>query len=165
MEKSRFKDSRGRTITQSLFIETNYDPEVAIYSLREYDYEWNGKVFPSLRLLYIKEEDPTEYIFANKYLYNWPHWQRILENKMLRIHIDEWRSELEYKLKSKATMEMIKAAENGNYQAAKWLVDKGWATRPAGRPSKAEIQSEKEFQARILDEYSADADRLKLVKA
>jgi len=45
-------------------------------------------------------------------------------------------------------------------QASKWLADRGWAQRGAGRPSKADIASEKVLMARVDSEYSSDVIRL-----
>jgi hypothetical protein len=89
---------------------------------------------------------------------------RLCENKVIRKHIDEWRDELEVKLRSKGVREVLKSAIAGNYQAAKFLADRGWDTRGAGRPSKADIEHEKKIQAAITDEYSADVIRLRAEK-
>ena len=159
IDKSKMVDVGNRPYTQSLFLEVNYD-ENAIYTFKERDHEWNGKVYPSLKKLYVEFEDPTEYEFAQEYLLGWSHWQRLLENKLIRKHIDEWRLELEYRLRSKAAKKMIQKAERGDYQAAKWLLDRGWATRGAGRPSKADLEASKAVAERVQNDYSADVHRL-----
>lgn len=158
-DKEAFTDIGGRYRTQSLFLEIEYGPN-AVYTLKEQDHMWEGHLYPSLKRLYVELEDPTEYEFANTYLANWTHWQKVLENKVLRRHIDEWRSELEWRLRCKAAKQMVREAEKGNYQASKWLMDRGWATRPAGRPSKSEVEGEKAVQARLGQEFSADVHRL-----
>lgn len=152
-------DSAGKMRTTSLFIETQYGDE-AIFSYKDQDYVYKGRTIVSLKKLYLEMEDPTEYEFANKYLLSWRHWQRMVENKVIRMHINEWRDELEYKLRSKAVRKMMKSAEEGNYQASKWFADRGWASRAAGRPSKAEIESEKKIQANLDNEFNADVHRL-----
>jgi hypothetical protein len=159
MERQDFLDSTGRPITQSLFLEIGYT-EFAKYTLKDHDYEYNGVVYPSLKRLYLEEEDPTEYDFANKHLLGWRHWQRLCENKQIRKHIDEWREELEFKLRSKAVRNMMSSAQGGNYQAAKWFADRGWATRAAGRPTKAEIDGNKAIQDRLDGEFNDDVVRL-----
>src|SRR3546814_3940606 len=65
---------------------------------------------------------PTEYEFANKHLANWNHWKRLLANVIIRRYIDEWREELELKMKAKAVREMqaLVNSENGNFKAAKY---------------------------------------------
>jgi hypothetical protein len=152
-------DSSGRPITQSMFLEIGYS-EAAIYTLKDNDHTYEGKVYPSLKRLYLEMEDPTEYTFASEYLLGWRHWQRLCENKLIRKGIDEWREELEMKIRSRAVQQMIASASKGGVQASRWLADRGWATRGAGRPSKAEVASEKALMAKIDDEYSSDVIRL-----
>jgi hypothetical protein len=152
-------DGMGRFRTQSLFLELGYAEE-ALFTLKDFDHEWNGKIYPSLKRLYLEMADPTEYAFATEYLLNWRHWQRICENKVLGRHIDEWRDELEVKLRSKAILDAIHAAKDGNFQAAKWVADRGWSTKGRGRPSKEEVERETKIQARISDEYSGDVVRM-----
>jgi len=159
VDKERMLDSGGKPLTQSLFLEVGYT-EHAVYTLKEEDHEHKGKTYPSLKRLYLEIADPTEYEFASQCLLGWRHWKRLCENKLIRKHIEEWREELELKLRSQGVKEAIKAAEAGGFQAAKWMADRGWDSRPAGRPSKAEIEREKKFAARISDEYGADVVRL-----
>lgn len=154
-------DSMGRPLTQSLFLEINYDPEVAVYTTKDYDHEYEGKVFPSLKRLYLQTEDPLEYDFASLYLLNWNHWIRICNNKLFKKHVEEWREELELKIRSQAIRDIIDmTADEKSFQAAKWLADKGWDKRRAGRPSKDEIEKEKRIQSSLHDEYGADVRRL-----
>lgn len=152
-------DNTGRPLTQSLFLEIGYS-DSAVYTLKDHDHEYEGRYLPSLKRLYLLIEDPTEYVFATQCLLGWKHWLRICENKVIRKHIDEWRAELEYKLRSRGVREAIAQASGGSFQAAKWLADRGWESRGAGRPSKAEVDREKQIQANIADEYSADIHRL-----
>jgi hypothetical protein len=159
MKREQFLNSEGRPLTQSLFLEVGYTDE-AIYTLKEVDHEYNGKVYPSLKRLYLEAADPTEYVFATEHLMGWKHWQRICENKLLRKHIEEWREELEVKLRSEAVRQAIAHAASGTFQAAKWVADRGWATRGAGRPSKADVDRDKRIQEKIDDEYSSDVVRM-----
>lgn len=161
IDKSKMYDSMGRPLTQSLFLEVGYS-EFAIYTLKEFDHEYNGKVYPSLKQLFLKTEDPTEYEFANKYLIGWQHWKRLNENKLLAKHFEEWREELELRLRSQAVRDMqnLCASESGNYSAAKFLADRGWEKRAAGRPSKAEKERHLRVEERINEEFSADIKRL-----
>lgn len=152
-------DSMGKFRTQSLFLELGYGAE-AVFTLKDSDYEKEGVKYISLKACYLASEDPTEYEFANEYLLGWRHWQRFLENKVIRKHIDEWRDELEVKLRCKAIKDAISLAGTGHFQAAKWVADRGWATRGAGRPSKADVEHEKKVQARIDDEYNGDVVRM-----
>lgn len=163
-DKSKMLDVMGRSITQSMFLEMGYS-DAAIYSLKEDDHTYKGKVYPSLKRLYLLEEDPTEYSFAVKYLLGWKHWLRLCDNKLIRRSVDEWRQELEMKLRSRAVQEMVKSSANGKIVASKWLADKGWAQRTAGRPTNAEVDSEKAFLASVAEDFSNDVQRLKLISS
>ena len=164
--KSQLKGSTGLPITESLFLECGYNPD-AVYSLKEEDCDYNGKIYPSIKLLYLSEvTSPVdgEYDFANKYFLNWSHWERICRNKRLRAYIDEWRDELEVKLRSKGLSQVISHAEEGNYQAAKWLAEGMFSKRGAGRPTKEEKERKLAQDSRIADEWQADLDRVNAIQ-
>jgi hypothetical protein len=160
--REQFFDDKGRILTSSLFLETNYDTNVALYTLKDYDHTYQGKVYPSLGRLYIECEDPTEYSFAKKHLGSWAQWQRMLENKVLREYINMWREELEIRLRSQAIQNMIDMAtsEDGNFSAAKYLAEYGWEKRKAGRPSKEEVDRHIAVEAKISQDFSSDIARL-----
>ena len=134
----------GTLVTKGLFLE-NYtiDRENIMYTFSRED---KGDT-RSLYKLYLQAEDLTEYDFANTYFESWDHWQSIATAAWMKDHLKKWRSELEIKMKAMAVKEMIKEATLGGknaFQALKWIIDKGWAERPAGpgrgRPSKEEIR-------------------------
>lgn len=163
VDKSLMKDSQGKYLTQALFLEVNYDTKYAVYSLKEDDYEFKGKLYPSLKRLYLEHEDPVEYDFARTYLADWNHWKRIMANNMISKHIEEWREELELKLRSQSVRDIfLKSAEDsqGSFQAAKWIADRGWDKRGPGRPSKAEVEKEDRIRDRIEEEFGADILRM-----
>lgn len=159
MDKRTLTDSSGKPLTQGLFLEIGYG-DSAIYTLKDDDYEYNGRFLPSIKKLYLEMEDTTEYEFSNKFFLGWSHWQRICNNKVLRKHIDEWRTELDLKLRARAVKLMIGQADGGGYQAVKWLADRGWDNKKAGRPTKEDIESEKKAIARVESEYGSDVVRL-----
>jgi hypothetical protein len=159
MDKNKLKDTKGRPLTQSLFLELGYS-DYSVYTLKDDDYEYNGKVYPSLKKRFLACSDPTEYEFAITHLLGWKHWQRIVDNKVIRKHIDEWREELEVKLRSEGVRNAIAHAQDGTFQAAKWLADRGWDKRAAGRPSKEDIERENKINEKISDEFSDDIVRL-----
>lgn len=155
-----FKDDKGRWRTQSLFLENNYGGD-AMYTLKDSDYEYKGTVYKSLKQLFINEEDTVEYEFANKYLGGWQHWKRICANKLYTALVDEWREELELKLRAKGVKRLIDRAINGDsYQAEKYLADRGFLGRKAGAPSKLEKEKGVKQTAHIADEYASDLARL-----
>ena len=157
--KSKFLDVAGRPLTQGLFLEIGYG-DYSVYTLKDEDHEHKGTLYPSLKKLYLEEEDPAEYGFVTKHLLNWRQWLRLYENKLLKPHIDEWRNELELKLLSRATAQMIKSAAGGKVNAIQWVATKGWEERAAGRPSKAETEKHLKIAESIDNEYSADVIRL-----
>lgn len=161
VDKSKLVDTMGRPLTQSLFLEIGYS-DFAVYTLKEFDYEYKGKKYPSLKRLFLQEEDPTEYSFAEKHLLGWQHWKRLCDNKTIAAHIEEWREELELKVRSQAVRDMMNlcASEQGNFSAAKFLADRGWEKRAAGRPSKAEKERHLRVEEKINDEFQADVIRL-----
>lgn len=157
--KNDLLDDSGSPRTQSIFLEVGYSQD-AVYTLKNRDYEYKGKLYRSLGLLYVAQSDPTEYDFANNYLLGWKHWERICDNKILRRYIDEWRAELEIKIRSEAIKELMNQSKKGKLAASRFLADRGWAQRTAGRPTKSEIEREKKLAANIADEYGEDVARM-----
>ena len=152
-----------KPLTQSLFLECGYT-EFAIYTLKDYDHTYKGKKYLSIKKLYIEFEDTTEYEFANQFFLGWDHWQRIVNNKLLSPKVESWRRELELKIRAVGVRQAIELAKDGNFQAAKWLSDRGFDKRAAGRPSKEQVESEAAYQASIQNEFSDDITRLVRVK-
>lgn len=160
-DKSRLKDSGGRPLTQGLFLEVGYNYDTAVYSLKDEDHVTDDKTYPSLKRLYLELEDPTEYHFATQYLASWSQWKRICANKNLSKHVEEWREELELKLRSQAVQDIIQmSADEKGFQAAKWLADRGWDKKGAGRPKKDTTEHDNKMQKRLEDEFSGDVIRL-----
>jgi hypothetical protein len=157
-DKTKMKDVMGRPLTQSLFLEPNYN-DYAIYTLDGEDKTYKGKVYPSLKRLYLNATDPTEYEFATTYLIDWPHWKRLCGNAIILRHIEEWREELDLKMRAEAVRTMQDLSED-NAQAAKWLAERGWDRKGAGRPKKEETVKERQIQDRLEEEFSADIVRL-----
>lgn len=159
--KERMLDDKGAMRTQSLFLELGYNYNEALFTLKDRDYETKGKVYKSLKQLYLASEDVIEYEFANTHLLGWDHWQRMVNNKQLTKHVEAWREELELKLRSQAVKDIIAASgEEKGFQALKWLADKGWGKRGVGRPTKDESAKNKRMQERLEDEFGADVVRM-----
>lgn len=157
-DRDKLKDPGGRYLTQSLFLEHKYDTTYAMYSLSDQDKEYEGKIYPSLRRLYLESMDPTEYTFATTYLSNWEQWQRICANQALLTHIEEWREELEVKVRAQAVKRILNLGID-NFTAAKWAADGHWNVK-RGRPSKAEQEREKKLRERALEEQENDSSRV-----
>jgi hypothetical protein len=164
-DKSRFKDEKGRYIVQGLFLEDRYNTDLAVYTYDGEDKTYKGKVYPSLKRLFLEMQDPKEYLFANTYLYDWPHWKRLCKNKVVGRHIEEWREELELSLISEGVASLINLALNqDSYQASKYLADRGWDRSEKGRPSNAQVQEELKKRADKEEELDDDFKLLKLHK-
>lgn len=160
MDKSVLKSTNGIPLTQSLFLEIGYT-DYAVFTLKDEDYEYNGKVYPSLKRLFIEMEDVGEYLFACEYLLGWDHWLRLCGNKQVNKHIEKWRYELELKLRSKAIFEIrAKATTEKGINAAKWLAERGWDKRGAGRPTKEDVDHERKFQADVVNLFDEDLKRI-----
>ena len=158
---NNYKDKQGKWLTQALFLEFNYN-ENAVYTLDDSHKEYKGKKYLSMKQLYIEMGDVTEYEFANKYFGGWTHWKKLRGNKAIAKHIDQAKEELELKLIACGVKRIIDHSKGDKgYQAAKWLADRGWDTRKAGRPSKSEVEGEIKRMAKEDDEYSADILRFK----
>lgn len=157
--RDQLLDAMGRPLTQSLFLEIGYS-DAAVYTLKDIDHIYNGKTYPSLKRLFLSTNDPTEYQFAVKYLLGWKHWMRLCENKVLKGHFEEWRIELEVKIRSEALARTIEASQAGTYSATKYLADRGWDVRPAGRPTELEKAKHLKMEEKLNDEYGADVIRM-----
>lgn len=167
VDKSKLRCPITRNfLTQGLFIEHQYNTERAVYSWGEEDKEYKGKTYPSLKRLYLEMEDVGEYEFATTHLCGWKHWMRLCDNESVLLpHIEEWRMELEIKLRGRAIKNIINDANAGKPSSPssnKYLADKGWSKK-VGRPTKAEQEREAEVRSRIKqdkDDYKSDIVRL-----
>lgn len=153
--KEDLKDTIGNFRTLSLFFEYNNTDNKPIFTLKDYDHE--GCL--SLKQIYLSFDDPTEWDFVQTVFGNWRHWQRIINNRMLRPYIDQWREELEIKLRSQAIREMVKQSKNKD-SAAKWIAEGSWKGK-RGRPSKEEVERERKIAAGIDDELTEHWERVK----
>jgi len=165
IDKSVFKDSNGRYITQGLFLELGYKTDNAVYTLDDEDKTYKGVVYPSLKRLYLEMSDVTEYEFSRAHLCGWQHWKRISANKIIAPHIEDWREELELALRAEGLQTIITAASNSDsFAAGKWLVDRGWIKRAAGRPSKNEVADALEKDKKLSAGFQQDFELLEMHK-
>lgn len=164
--KEQLKDNLGRPLTQSLFLEIGYKTEYAVFTFNDEDKIYNDKVYPSLKKLYLEIADPTEYEFARTCLLGWNHWRRLNENKQLQPYFEEWREELEVLLRSEGVRNLmdLTTSEGGNFQAAKWMAEKGWDKRNVGRPSRADKEREERINSRIADQLEDNIVRMEKFK-
>jgi hypothetical protein len=155
MDKNKFKDEKGRYIVQGLFLEDRYNKDLAVFTFDGEDKEYKGEMFISLKKRFIEYGDPNEYLFAKEYLYDWDHWQRLCQNKIISRHIEKWREELYNSLRSEGIQTLIDLGTEGkSYQAAKYLAECGWDIQKRGRPSKEEIEGEVKRRANEQEEFN-----------
>ncbi len=165
IDKTKYKDDNGRYIVQGLFLEDRYNTDLSVFTLDGEDKLYKGKLYPSLKKLYLDHGDPKEYSFARKYLFDWGHWKRICGNAILKKHVEQWREELELSLVSEGVAALIDSALNEkSYQAAKYLADRGWDKGERGRPSKEEVEGELKRRADADSEFNEDFQLLTLHK-
>lgn len=151
-------------LTQALFLEITSDVQNVnnqiMYTLKDHPH----KGYPSLKQLYLEMEDITEYEFAQKYLDGWPHWERLLNTNSIRPHIDQWRKELELKVKAKALRRLMDEAANNGKEAVsinKFLVQRGYVDKDTkGRPSKQAIKEEAQRLAHLESSLQEDLERI-----
>lgn len=169
MKDNRFKNSIGVFFTKELFFETNVgDRANAVYSLKDYDHTVDGIVYPSLGRIYLEEEDPTEYAFAEKYLGGYPHWEKLVASPMIRPYIDDWRNRLDLQLRAKAFNRIrVKASDPDDkeaFQANKFLLSNQWrgtsSKAGVGRPTKAKIKEEADRLVKEQSVYDEDFERI-----
>lgn len=164
IDKTKMKGHQGVWLTHSLFLEIcNYNTDLAVFTTKDADFEYKGKLYPSLKQLYLEMNDPTEYEFAVTYLGGWNHWKRMQDHKALGEMFNSWREELAVRFKAQAVRNMVMAsmAEKPSFQAIKWLADAGWDGNKAGRPTKEKRATKLKAVAVVQDEYEADIQRLK----
>lgn len=162
IDKKRFLDIKGRPLTQSLFLEIGYQEDFAVYTLKDWDWMYNGKTYPSIKQLYLAHEDPTEYDFACTYFLGWNHWLRLCRNKAFAKHVEEWRTELELKLSSAAIRTILDLSEGEKgFQAAKYIAERAWNKHPVGRPKKDTSEQDAMIEERLNEEFKEDVARLR----
>lgn len=156
-------------MTSQLFFETRVKSRVSdgvqpIFTLKEWDHEYEGVKYYSLRRIYIEFEDPGEYDFAMAVFGSWEHWKKLSNSALLKEHVAAWREELEIKIRSKALKAAIQTATTAGSKgqaSAKWLASGEWKRKP-GRPSKQDIAKQARIEAGIEDDVAEDMERLGL---
>lgn len=164
---NQFKNANGVYLTRDLFYETAGNRENAIFTLKNEDTEFEGKLYKSLYLLYMETNDVTEYAFAVTHLDSWEHWKALSTSTFFQPYVSRWREELEVRNRSLALAKIMQAASGGTrdaFVAAKYIAE-GWDKPKSGRgrPSKEAI---KEAAYDIAeDKRKVDQDYLRLIKS
>lgn len=158
-QDNKFKNNRGAYLTTSMFIDFSYDYSLALYTWKDHDFSNEKGTFPSLKRLYLEMSDITEYEFACTYLDGWQHWKALLNSPACRKHIDEWREELELKLRAAGLRKMIDIAENEDkpsFQAAKYLAEAEWC----GKKTTQQKNKDNRQRTQLKTAFKADFERV-----
>jgi len=140
----RLKGDNGTYLTRDLFYEWN-NPD-APYSLRDTGKEAcyvarSGKKYLSLPYIFRNEE--SEYDCALEVVGSWQHWKKLKGldwfmtgkvNGSEYTGLNDWKAEKELAQQSKASAVLMKAIEEGDVGAAKFVYDKKTKGTKVGRP-------------------------------
>ena len=166
IDDNRFKAANGQHYIRQIFYELNTEGhELSLYTLKDYDIQVDGRTLPSIHNLYVALEDPSEYLFANKYFDNWGHWQKIANSTSLKEYVTAMREELAIKLMARSLQsikDLAKGDTRDSFQANKYLLEKGWAsaTGRKGRPTKDSVKKEAELLLKDKEDFKDDFDRM-----
>lgn len=165
---NKFKNPIGVHLLKPIFYELDEEGRPnAIYTLKDYDSEFEGKIYPSLRRLYVEAEDPTEYNFSCLYLDGWSHWKKLSSASFFQSYLSEWREELEVRLRAKGLVGIRQVASvpgKEAFQAQKYLAGAGWKLSDekasVGRPTKEKVLVEAEKLFKEKTDYDLDHERI-----
>ena len=164
MKREDLFNVNGEGLIACLFIETDTRrPKKAVYTTKDYDLEKNGVTYLSLKKIYLSYDHApgSEYEFSNEHLGGWQHWERICNSPLLGPEVEQWREELEVKLRASAVEEVIKISKGDKgFQAAKWIADGNYTPAKRGRPTKAEVAKERRIAAKVSTEVDDMAKRI-----
>lgn len=165
---TQFKNIMGVHLLKPLFFEQTRDyseKELALYTLKDQDHIVDGRVFPSIKRLYVEMEDTTEYEFANTYFDNYQHWKKLKASPWFKPIYEEMKEELALKLRHRylSRVKELTSDEKLAMQANRYLlendvVDKNVDKR--GRPSKKAIEEEANKLFTDANAIDEDFDRL-----
>jgi hypothetical protein len=134
---SKFKDSMNRWVTTGLFTETaGQNKEFITYTLDE------------ARELFLATQDITGYTFAKQHLGGLSHWKALQSSPVMSPILDEWLEEMEVAKRAESLLRIEKTAREGHFQANKFLSDRGWEKHGRGRPSKSDVEKERNKQTK-----------------
>jgi hypothetical protein len=122
-------------------------------------------VLDDWKRIYLDIADPTEYITAMVLIGNWQHWTALRSNKALEAMFDEWKQEVEIKVRAYGAKHMFSLAGStspGAAGAAKWLAEGGFIEDKRLRTKEGKAK-EKKIQEAVKDRTAEDAVRLGLV--
>lgn len=164
-----FKNRMGKYFTKAMFVE-HYDPNIKpVFTMKEFDWEYEGVTYPSFSRLFLEVGDPTGYLFAKEYLKSYKHFQELQKGGWFREYLDEILEELEIAQKAMGYKKIAEIAtgETGSaYNAAKFLAKEGFegekttGKKPVGRPSKTAKERNSRIQDSVHSRIEDDMQRI-----
>lgn len=166
------RDERNMMRVTSLFWELRRDRSddpsfKPIFTLKPHDHVVRTDTFYSLKEIYFSYNHIPgfEYEFAMDVFNSWEHWVKLTKSSIKQT-FQEWRDELDIKIKAEAMRKLIVASQSNDAKgvaASRYLADKGYVeVRKAGRPSKEEVERERKNEARVSATLAEDMERLGL---
>ena len=150
--------------TKGLFLELDYTNTAnAVYTLKPFDHlHADGKLYKSIKKLYVDIGDLTEWEFAHECFCSWTHWKQVQNCSPLKEHIEEWREELEVKMRSESLARIVLQSKGDKgFTAAKYIAGKEYADKVAGRPSKKQVAAAAAKSVRINQAIQDNFNRIK----
>jgi hypothetical protein len=165
-KKKEWKDVMQRFRGASIFWESRHPDYPAYFTTKDEDLVKKGITYTSLKQIYLSYDHIPGYEldFANEVLGGWKHWLLLTEVSQVRTLINEWREELDIRIKADSLRMMMVASKDNDAKgvgAAKYLADKGYEKK-RGRPSKEEVTRETKIQSAANKELESDMDRIGL---
>jgi hypothetical protein len=169
--KPPYKSSIGTWYTDALFYERVRDKTAGerlfepVFTLID-----DKPDYICFRKTFIELNDPTGYKWAQRYLGDYEHWNRLMKCVWFQGAYDKAMQELKIKLRAESLNRITEirdsAADAQSLVAAKYLAGFEWEKSGRGRPSNKEVTGELKRQAQLLSEEDLDAERigLKVVK-
>lgn len=150
--------NRGKYFTKGLFVEFQGYGDNPVYTLAREDVP----PYHSLYQLYMKEGDPTESRFVEKYLYDLKHWELLCSLSWFKPYIKEWRKELNLRLHSDLVFTLIQDSFNeeskSNTTSAKYLLDNYF--RDKATKAKTKTPTEEVVDKDVKKVFLEDAERI-----
>lgn len=157
---SKYRGENGVLLTQGLFYEWN-NPD-APYTLRDTGnepfYESRaGKKYQSVPWLYRNSD--SEYECAISMLGSWEHWKKLCGQKWFETGVvkgvefsglNAWREEKKLADETKAKKVILKAIQDGDLQAAKFLFDRT-TNKEVGKKGRPEKKLPSKQGSSVLD--------------
>jgi len=168
--KHSMKDVNNNFLTVSLFWEKRsaegekkYPP---LFTIKDKEHIVKGKEYVSLKRIYMSYDHVPgmEYEFAMDVFGDWLQWKNIADVSALREVVQEWRDEVDMRIKAAAMKTLLQQSRD---------VEKGLAASRAilagehkgskrGRPSKAEVERERKIASGMRETLEEDMARLGL---